>query len=335
MFQHRIRRVSRLRVVLAFLVWQPCMGMVADPLPSWNEGATKQAILGFVAAVTREGGPEFVPVPDRIATFDNDGTLWSEQPAYFQLTFAANRMRQIAEKHPEFRERPIFKAAIEGDLGPALAGTVRDRLELVGASHAGLTVEEYTAVVYNWHLTARHPRFDRLYTDLVYQPMLELLAYLRDNGFQTYIVSGGGAEFMRVWAEEIYGIPRERVVGSTIKVRYEERDGEPVIVRLAEVELIDDGAGKVEGIHRTIGRRPIAAFGNSDGDYEMLRWSTSGRGKRLGLIVHHTDAKREWSYDRNSRVGRLSKALDEAPRRGWVVLDMKEDWRVIYPFQAR
>ena len=325
----------RLAATLVALAALATRAAAADPLPSWNDGAAKRAVVAFVEKVTKEGGPDFVTVAERIAAFDNDGTLWSEQPAYFQLTFAANRMRQIAEKHPEFRERPIFKAAIEGDLGPALAGTVRDRLELVGASHAGLTVEEYTAMVYNWHLTARHPRFDRLYTDLVYQPMLELLAYLRDNRFQTYIVSGGGAEFMRVWAEEIYGIPRERVVGSTIKVKYEERDGEPVIVRLAEVELIDDGAGKVERIHRTIGRRPIAAFGNSDGDYEMLRWTTSGRGKRLGLIVHHTDAIREWSYDRNSRVGRLSKALDEAPRRGWVVLDMKEDWRVIYPFQAR
>jgi phosphoserine phosphatase len=296
---------------------------------------TKQAIVDFVTAVTREGGPEYVPVADRIATFDNDGTLWSEQPAYFQLTFAAERMRQIAHKHPEWRERPIFRAAVDGDLRPALLGTTRERLELVGASHAGMTEDVYTAMVRDWLATARHPRLYRPYTDLVYQPMLELLTYLRANGFKTYIVSGGGAEFMRAWAEKVYGIPPEQVVGSTIKVKYEERDGTPVLVRLPDVELIDDKAGKAEGIHRAIGKRPIAAFGNSDGDYEMLRWTTSGRGRRLGLIVHHTDAVREWAYDRDSRVGRLDRALDEAPRRGWVVVDMKEDWRVVFPFQAR
>lgn len=240
-------------------------------------------------------------------------------------------MRQLASEHPEWRERPIFRAAIEGDLGPALAGTIRDRLEIVGASHAGLTSDMYSAMVTEWLTTARHPRFDRPYTDLVYQPMLELLAYLRDNGFKTYIVSGGGAEFMRSWAEKVYGIPPEQVVGSTIKVRYEERDGETVLIRLAEVELIDDRAGKAEGIHRAIGKRPIAAFGNSDGDYEMLRWATSGRGKRLGMIVHHTDTAREWAYDRKSRVGRLDKVLDEAPRRGWILADMKDDWKVICP----
>ncbi len=316
-------------VVFLFLI--PSVVGAADPLPSWNEGAAKQAIMAFVEGVSNESGPDFIPPSDRIATFDNDGTLWSEQPAYFQLAFAADRMRQLASEHPEWRERPIFRAAIEGDLGPALAGTIRDRLEIVGASHAGLTSDMYSAMVTEWLTTARHPRFDRPYTDLVYQPMLELLAYLRDNGFKTYIVSGGGAEFMRSWAEKVYGIPPEQVVGSTIKVRYEERDGETVLIRLAEVELIDDRAGKAEGIHRAIGKRPIAAFGNSDGDYEMLRWATSGRGKRLGMIVHHTDTAREWAYDRKSRVGRLDKVLDEAPRRGWILADMKDDWKVICP----
>ncbi|MDB5351334.1 MAG: hypothetical protein JWN86_2581 [Planctomycetota bacterium] len=335
MIHDGLRPVFRSWAVVACLLFVPSLGRAADPMPSWNEGAAKKAIVEFVESVTRVGGPGFVAAADRVATFDNDGTLWAEQPAYFQLAFAADRMRKISDMHPEWRERPIFKAAIAGDLGPALEGTIRDRLELVGASHAGLTSEAYTAMVKDWLATARHPRFDRPYTELVYQPMLELLAYLRANGFKTYIVSGGGAEFMRAWAERVYGIPPEQVVGSTIKVKYEERDGQPVLIRLAEVELIDDRAGKAEGIHRAIGKRPIAAFGNSDGDYEMLRWTTAGRGSRLGLIVHHTDAAREWAYDRKSRVGRLDRALDEATRRGWILADMKDDWNVIFPFQAR
>ena len=310
----------------------PAISIAADPLPSWNEGPAKSAIRDFVARVTLQDGPDFVPVADRIAVFDNDGTLWSEQPAYFQLAFAADRLRLAAEKHPELRDRPVFKAAIEGNLAPALEASIRDRLEIVGASHAGITSDDYSEMVKKWIKTARHPRFDRPYTDLVYQPMLELLTFMRANGFKTYIVSGGGAEFMRVWAEGVYGIPPEQVVGSTIKLRYEERDGKPVLIRLAEVEFIDDKAGKPEGIQRAIGKRPIAAFGNSDGDYEMLRWATSGSGKSLGLIVHHTDAVREWAYDRNSKVGRLDKALNEAPQRGWTVVDMKREWKVIYPF---
>ena len=312
----------------------PAATRADDPLPSWNEGPSKKAITDFVARVTREGGPDFVPVAERIATFDNDGTLWSEQPVYFQLAFAAARLRKEVDKHPEWRRNPIFEAALEGDFRPALAGTVRDRLDLVAASHAGMTSDEFTTMVKDWLETARHPRFDRPYTDLVYQPMLELLRHLRANGFKTYIVSGGGVEFMRAWAEKVYGIPPEQVIGSTIKVKYELKDGEPALIRLAEIEFIDDKAGKPEGINRSIGRRPIAAFGNSDGDYEMLRWTTSGPGARLGLIVHHTDAGREWAYDRKSPVGRLDRALDEAPGRGWVVTDMKEDWKVVYPFEA-
>jgi phosphoserine phosphatase len=326
------RRFTMPAVLLLLLL--PSIARAVDPLPSWNEGPVKRSILEFVAAVTTEGGPDFVPVAERVATFDNDGTLWSEQPAYFQLAFAVARLRAQAPEHPEWRENPIFKGALDGDFRPALAGTVRDRLELVAASHAGMTSEEFDGMVRDWLATARHPRFDRPYTDLVYQPMLELLAFLRASGFKTYIVSGGGAEFMRQFAWKVYGVPPEQVVGSTIKVKYTERVGEPVLVRLPEVEFIDDRAGKPVGIHRAIGRRPIAAFGNSDGDYEMLRWATSGKGRSLGLIVHHTDAVREWAYDRTSSVGRLAKALDEAPKRGWVVTDMRLDWKVVYPFEV-
>jgi phosphoserine phosphatase len=303
-----------------------------DRLPSWNEGQSKRAIVEFVGRVTKEGGPDFVPVPERIATFDNDGTLWAEQPTYVQVAFTLDRIKALAETHPEFRNKPLFKAALEGDIKTILAGTPRDRLELLAASHAGMTTEEFERIVADWLATARHPRFHKPYTELVYLPMLELLACLRANGFKTYIVSGGGREFMRPWAEKVYGIPPEQVVGSAIKVRYELRDGQPALVRLPEIEFVDDKAGKPEGIHRAIGRRPIAAFGNSDGDYEMLRWTSAGPGPRLGLIVHHTDAAREWAYDRNSPVGRLAKALDDAPRYGWIVVDMKRDWKRVFPF---
>jgi phosphoserine phosphatase len=303
-------------------------------LPSWNEGPAKSAIVAFVARVTQEGGPDFVPQSERIATFDNDGTLWPEQPVYIQLAFARDRITALADKHPEWREMPSYKALIQGDFRAALAGSTRDRLELIAATHAGMTTDQFGRIVSDWVATARHPRFNRPYTDLAYRPMLEVLAYLRANGFKTFIVSGGGMEFMRPWAEKIYGVPPEQVVGSTIKVQYELRDGEPVLMRLSEVAFIDDRAGKPEGIHRAIGRRPIAAFGNSDGDYEMLRWTTSASGLRLGLIVHHTDAAREWAYDRHSPVGRLERALDEAHTRGWILMDMKKDWKVIYAFES-
>jgi hypothetical protein len=305
----------------------------ADPLPSWNDGPARRSIVAFVERVTREGGPDFVPAADRIAAFDNDGTLWSEQPYYFQVAFALDRIKALSVRHPEWRESPLFRPALDRDLKAILAGTVRDRLELIAASHAGMTSEEFDRIVADWLTTARHPRFDRPYTELVYQPMLELLVYLRTSGFKTYIVSGGGIEFMRPWAERVYGIPPEQVIGSAIRTQYELRDGRPVLVRLPEIEFIDDRAGKPVGIQRGIGRRPIAAFGNSDGDYEMLRWTTAGPGPRLGLIVHHTDAAREWAYDRESPVGRLARALDDAPRFGWVVADMKDDWKVVYPFQ--
>ncbi len=302
-----------------------------DPLPSWSEGPPKKAIVDFVARVTTNGGPDFVPVAERIAAFDNDGTLWSEQPTYVQVAFALDRIQVLSAEHPEWKAKQPFKAALEHDWKTIMAASPRDRLELIAATHAGMTTEEFERTVTDWLAKARHPRFKRPYTDLVFLPMLELLAYLRASGFKTYVVSGGGVEFMRPWTERVYGIPPEQVVGSAIKVKYEVRDGRPVLLRLPEIEFIDDKAGKPAGIHRAIGRRPIVAFGNSDGDYEMLRYTTSGPGPRLGLIVHHTDADREWAYDRQSPIGRLDKALDEAPRFGWIVVDMKTDWKVIYP----
>jgi hypothetical protein len=304
-----------------------------DPLPSWNDGPAKRGIVSFVARVTKEGSPDFVPVVERIATFDNDGTLWCEKPMYVQVAFALDRIKALSEAHPDWKVTQPFKAALEGDFATILAGTPKDRLELIAVSHAGMSTEAFRRIVEDWLAKARHPRFQRPYTDLVYQPMGELLVYLRAHGFKTFIVSGGGTEFMRPWAERTYGIPPEQVVGSTIKLRYELRNGQPVLIRLPEVEFIDDSAGKPEGIERAIGRRPIAAFGNSDGDYEMLRWTTAGAGPRFGLIVHHTAADREWAYDRDSHVGRLARALDDAPKYGWVVSDMKRDWKVVFPFQ--
>ncbi len=305
----------------------------ADPLPSWNDGASKQAITSFVARVTQEGGPDFVPPAERIATFDNDGTLWSEQPIYFQLAFALDRVKALAPQHPEWKQKQPFKGVLEGDMKAVAASGERGLLEMMAVTHVGNTTVEFETIVKNWIASARHPKFERPYTDMVYQPMLELLAYLRAKGFKTFIVSGGGVEFMRPWVERVYGIPSEQVVGSRAKVKYEVRDGVPVLLRLAEIDLIDDKAGKPVGIHQVIGRRPIAAFGNSDGDFEMLEWTTSGPGPRFGLIVHHTDAGREWAYDRTSHIGQLARGLDEAPKRGWVLVDMKQDWKVIYPFQ--
>jgi hypothetical protein len=305
----------------------------ADPLPSWNDGPNKKAILDFVARVTKEGGPEFVPVPDRIAVFDNDGTLWTEQPMYVQMAFVLDRIKALLPKHPDWKEKHPFKAVLSGDLKALAAAGEKGLVELVTATHAGMTPDDFEKTVKDWLATARHPRFKRPYTELVYQPMLELITYLQANGFKTYIVSGGGIEFMRPWVAKVYGIPPEQVVGSSIKVKYELRDGKPVLMRLPEINFIDDKAGKPVGIQQFIGRRPVAAFGNSDGDYEMLRWTTAGTGARFGLIVHHTDAEREYAYDRNSHFGRLVKALDEAPRWGWIVVDMKNDWKVIYPFE--
>ena len=302
----------------------------ADPLPSWNDTAPKKAIIAFVEKVTKEGSPDFVSVPERIATFDNDGTLWAEQPMYFQLAFALDRVKAMAPKHPEWKTKEPFASLLKGDVKAALAGGEKGLMEIVAATHTGMTTEEFSKTVSDWISTAKHPKTGKLYTEMVYQPMLELLAYLRANGFKTFIVSGGGIEFMRPWTEKAYGIPPEQVVGSSIKTKYEMRDGKPVLVKLPEINLIDDKAGKPVGIQQHIGRRPIMAFGNSDGDLQMLQWTTSGRGARFALIVHHTDAEREWAYDRKSHIGTLDKAWDEAVAKGWTVVSMKVDWKAIF-----
>lgn len=328
-----MRRRSLL-IAAAAVVAAPGAQAQSDPLPSWN-GDPREALLGFVRKVTTAGGPDFVPVPDRIAVFDNDGTLWSEQPAYFQAAFAFDRIKALAPQHPEWKDREPFKSVLAGDMKGLAATGEKGLLEIVAATHGGLTTEAFTQAVVDWIRTARHPRFDRPYTDLVFQPMLELLALLRANEFKTYIVSGGGIEFMRPWAERIYGIPPEQVVGSSGVTKFELRDGKSVLIKEPKVEFIDDGPGKPVGINRFIGRRPIFAFGNSDGDQQMLEYVADGAGLRFAGLVHHTDAGREWAYDRQSSVGRLDKALDEARRRGWLVVDMKADWKVVYPFERR
>ncbi|MGZ4810268.1 MAG: HAD family hydrolase [Thermoanaerobaculia bacterium] len=306
-----------------------------DPLPSWNDTPARRAIVDFVSRVTKAGGPDFVAPAERIATFDNDGTLWVEQPMYVQMAFALDRAKAMAPLHPEWKDAQPFKAALEGDMKTLAEAGERGLLEVVTATHAGMTTGEFSNIVTDWLATARDPRFKRPYTDLVYQPMLELLAYLRANGFKTFIVSGGGVEFMRPWAEGVYGIPPEQVIGSSIKTRFVMRDGRPMLFRLPEVNFIDDKTGKPVGINEAIGRRPIAAFGNSDGDLEMLQWTTMSGGVRLGAIVHHTDADREYAYDRQSRFGRLDVALDAAALNRWTVVDMKNDWKVIFPFEKR
>ena len=301
-----------------------------DPLPSWNDGKAKQSIIAFVAQVTKAGSPGFVPPEERIAVFDNDGTLWAEQPIYFQLLFALDRVKALAPQHPEWKDREPFASLLKGDVKAALAGGEHAILEIVMATHAGDTTEDFEKVVKDWIATARHPTTKRPYTDMVYQPMLEVLAYLRAHGFKTFIVSAGGVEFMRPWAEKVYGVPPEQVIGSSIKVKYELRDGTPVLVRLPEPDFINEKEGKPVAIHQYIGRRPIAAFGNSDGDLQMFQWTTAGQGPRFALYIHHTDAEREWAYDRESSIGRLDKGLDEARSKRWTVVDMKQDWKVIY-----
>ncbi|MDM0104578.1 HAD family hydrolase [Variovorax sp. J22R24] len=305
----------------------------AQGLPSWNDGATKQAILKFVADVTTQGSPTFVPPAERIAVFDNDGTLWVEQPAYVQLAYAFDRVKALAPQHPEWKTTPPFSAILKGDMKAVAASGEKGMMQILAATHAGMTTEEFSKTAAEWLATARHPRFKRAYTELVYQPMLELLAYLRENGFKTFIVSGGGVEFMRVFTGKVYGIPPEQVVGSTGQLALRMgSDGKPVLMRLAKIDLVDDGPGKPVGIQRFIGRRPILAFGNSDGDQQMLEWTAAGVGPSFMGIVHHTDAEREYAYDRNSHVGRLDKALDEATAKGWTVVDMKRDWNRVFPF---
>lgn len=330
-----VKRFIILMIILVVCSVNLSVAWAADVLPSWNDGKTKQAIVRFATDATNKSGPKFIRPAERIAVFDNDGTLWIEKPMYVQLAFALDRVKTMASEHPEWKDQEPFKSVLKGDLNGVMAGGEHALLKLIMASHAGMTTEAFAQVVKAWLATAKHPRFNRPYTDLVYQPMLELLTYLRANGFKTYIVSGGGIEFMRPWTEKVYGIPPEQVIGSSIKTKFELRDGKPVLVRLPEINFIDDKEGKPVGINQHIGRRPVFAFGNSDGDLQMLQWTAAGQGPRFIGIVHHTDAEREWAYDRKSHVGRLDKALDEAKEKGWMLVDMKKDWKVIYSFQLK
>ena len=324
-------RLSWLGALALVATWISVAVAQTDPLPSWNDGPAKQAIVAFVTDVTRKGSPDFVPPAERIATFDNDGTLWIEQPIYVQFAYALDRVKALAPQHPEWKDTQPFKAVLEGDMAALAAAGEKGAVEIVAATHAGMTPEEFRQTVTEWLSTARHPRFGRRYDELVYQPMLEVLTYLRANGFKTYITSGGGAEFIRAFAEERYGIPPEQVVGSRIVTKFERRDGRPILFRLPQVDFVDDGPGKPVGINQGIGRRPVAAFGNSDGDLEMLQWTTEAGKRRLGLVVHHTDAEREYAYDRQSHVGKLDKALDAATVDRWTVVDMKRDWKTVFP----
>ena len=305
-----------------------------DPLPSWSNTAPKKAIIAFVEKVTKEGSPDFVPPNERIATFDNDGTLWCEQPMYFQLLFALDRVKALAPQHPEWKTKEPFASLLKGDMKGALAGGEHAMLEIIVVTHAGMTTAEFEKIVADWIATAKHPKFKRPYTECVYQPMVELLSYLRANRFKTYIVSGGGIEFMRPWTEKVYGVPPEQVVGSSIKTKYEMRDGKPVLMRLPEMNFVDDKTGKPVGINSHIGRRPIAAFGNSDGDQQMLEWTQAGDGARLMMLVHHDDAVREFAYGAESKIGTFSNALmAEAKKNDWTVISMKDDWNKIFAFE--
>ncbi len=301
-----------------------------DPLPSWNNGASKASIMQFVSSVTKKDGPYYVPVAERIATFDNDGTLWSEQPMYVQLAFALDRLKALAPQHPEWKDIEPYKSVLAGDMKAVMLAGEQGLMQLIMATHAGISTDTFAQSVTDWLATAKHPKYNRPYTELVYQPMLELLNYLRANGFKTYIVSGGGIEFMRPWTEKVYGIPPEQVVGSSIKTQYEVIEGRPVLKRLPEIDFIDDKEGKPVGIQKFIGRRPIAAFGNSDGDWQMLQWTAAGSGPNFELIIHHTDDERETAYDRHSAIGRLDRALDDAQQKGWTIVDMKHDWKLVF-----
>ena len=328
------RGATALGVVLLLLFAAAALRAQTDPLPSWNDGPAKQSTVKFVQSVTDRANPQFVAAEQRIATFDNDGTLWAEQPIYFQFAFALERVKALAPKHPEWKTRQPFKAVLDGDMKALAASGEKGMVVLLLATHTGMTTDEFTKTVVDWIGTARHPRFKRTYTDLVYQPMLELLTHLRANGFKTYIVSGGTVEFMRPWTERTYGIPPEQVVGTTFVTTFKlVSDGKPVLLRQPKIDFIDDGPGKPVGIQKFIGRRPVLAFGNSDGDQQMLQWTAAGEGARFMGLVHHTDAVREWAYDRQSHVGRLDKALDEARRRGWTVVDMKADWKKVFAFE--
>jgi hypothetical protein len=307
-----------------------------DPLPSWNAGPAKQSIVNFVAKVTKEGPPDFIPPEERIATFDNDGTLWAEQPMYFQLFFTLDRVKALAPRHPEWKTKEPFASLLKGDVKGALAGGDKAILQIVAATHTGMSTKEFEQLVKDWIATAKHPKTGRLLTEMIYQPMVELLAYLRANGFKTFIVSGGGIEFMRPWTEKVYGVPPEQIVGSSVKTKYEMRDGKPVLMRLPEINFIDDKSGKPIGINSHIGRRPIAAFGNSDGDQQMLEWTQAGDGARLMMLVHHDAAVREFAYGAESKIGTFSDALmAEAKKNDWTVISMKNDWKIIFPPEKR
>jgi phosphoserine phosphatase len=316
--------------IIAALTFVTGIVRADDPLPSWNDGKAKQSIITFVERVTTHGSPDYVVPAERIATFDNDGTLWCEQPMYVQAFFVLDRIKQMAPQHPEWKGKEPFASVLKGDMKSALAGGEHAVAALMAATHSGMTTEEFEKNVMDWITTARHPKTGQPFTDMVYQPMLELLTYLRANGFKTFIVSGGGIEFMRPWAERVYGIPPEQVVGTSGGLKFEMRDGLPVILKTPELVLNDDKEGKPVGIQRHIGRRPIAAFGNSDGDLQMLQYTAAGSGPRFCLYIHHTDAQREYAYDRESHVGKLDKGLDEAAAKGWTVVSMKDDWKTIF-----
>ncbi len=304
-----------------------------DPLPSWNDGKTKTSIVDFVNEVTNEESKNFIAVPDRIATFDNDGNLWSEQPHYFQLQFAMDRIKTLSTAHPDWQEDSLMVAVMAGDIEKILAAGQKGLMEIVMRSHTGITTDNFETVVEEWIDTATHPRFNQPYKQLIYQPMLELLDYLQSKDFKTFIVSGGGIEFIRPWAENAYGIPKDQVIGSSIKTRFNDYNGSPFIERLPQIDFIDDKAGKPVGIQKFIGRKPVFASGNSDGDLQMMQWTASNTLKSFMLYLHHTDSIREWAYDRESHIGKLDIGLDQARKKGWTVVDMKKDWKVIYPFQ--
>ncbi len=327
-----MRATRRALLVAAAFSWSARILAQTDPLPSWNDGAAKQAIEKFVTDTTASGAPGFVPPAERIATFDNDGTLWAEQPIYFQLAFALDEIKRMAPGHPDWKDKEPYRSILAGDMKGLTVQGKKGIAEVMAVTHRGMTTDEFQSNVANWIAAAKHPRFHRPYTDCVYQPMLELLAYLRANGYKTFIVSGGGIEFMRVFAEKVYGIPPEQIVGSAGETKFEMRNGKPVLVKLPKINHVDDGPGKPVGINRFIGRRPVFAFGNSDGDQQMLEWTWAGDGKRFCGIVHHTDAGREWAYDRTSHIGKLDKAWDEAAAKGWIVVDIQKDWKRVFPF---
>ncbi|WP_339742135.1 HAD family hydrolase [uncultured Rubinisphaera sp.] len=318
-------------LLTVLFLFTSCVCHAEEILPSWNEGAARDAIIDFVECSTKDGCTKYIEPKDRIAVFDNDGTLWSEQPVYFQLMFAIDRVKEMAKDHPEWKSEQPFQAVLENDLAALKSSGKEGLMKIMAVTHAGMSTDEFAVIVHEWITTAKHPQKNRLYKEMVFQPMLELLQYLRENGFKTYIFSGGGIEFMRVFAEEVYGIPPEQVIGSSIVTKYELHDGVPVLIRQPKIDFIDDKEGKPISINKFLGKRPVAAFGNSDGDLQMLQWTTAGEGARFGLIVHHTDSEREWAYDRESPIGQLDKAFTEAKAKGWTIVDMKQDWKTIYP----